>query len=162
LTHNLEHSYGLLKSLGEHFTKSLGGLVVRLYNIYGKEDISDKSHVVPDIINQAKTQNCINLNTNGLEERQFLYVEDCCRGLYVISQNYDELLEQNSIIDLTSFEWISIKEIAQIVSEICNSKINYSKIEADYNSKCDPNRVILNYWKPSTQLKDGIYKVIVE
>ena len=162
LAKNLDHSYGLLKKMGEHFTRSMGGLVVRLYNIYGNEDVSHRSHVIPDLIYQTKTQNCITLKTNGIEERQFLYVEDCCKGLYVISQNYNELLKQNSIIDLTSFEWISVKTVAEIVSEIFNSKLKFSKCNADYNSKCFPNEVILNFWEPTTKLKDGISKMILE
>ena len=162
LTENLDHSYGLLKKVGEQFTSSIGGLVVRLYNIYGNEDISHRSHVIPDLIYQAKNQEYIKLKTNGVEERQFLYVEDCCKGLYVISQNYNDLLKQNSIIDLTSFEWVSVKNVAEIVSEIFNSELKISNCEADYNSKCVPNEAILNLWKPTTNLKDGISKMIKE
>lgn len=162
LAKNLDHSYGLLKKIGEHFTCSIGGLIVRLYNIYGNEEVSERSHVIPDLIYQAKTQNCISLKTNGNEVRQFLYIEDCCKGLYVISENYNELLKQNLIIDLTSFEWISVKTVAEIVSENFNSKLKFSTCNADYNSKCFPNEVILNYWKPTTKLKDGISKMILE
>ncbi len=34
---NAKCTYGLLKLLGEKYTKSLNGLVVRLWNIYGED-----------------------------------------------------------------------------------------------------------------------------
>ena len=152
----------MFKNLGEHFTNSLGGLVVRLYNIYGNEKVSHKSHVIPDLINQAKMHKSIKLLTNGLEQRQFLFVEDCCEGLYVISQNYNELLKYNSAIDLTSFEWMSLRKIVKIVSGIYDCNFEYSEHSADFVLKLTPNNLVLNYWKPRTSIYEGILKIVGE
>ena len=162
LAENKDHSYGILKKIGEHFTSSLGGLVVRLYNVFGNEDVSYKSHVIPDLIYQARTQKCIKLNTKGTEERQFLYIEDCCEGLYVISQNYFELLKHNSNIDLSSFEWISIKNIAEIIGRILGCGVEYSKNRAEFLVKVNPNKLVLDYWYPKTSVEEGIIKLINE
>lgn len=162
LTKNLDHNYGLLKFLGEQFTHSLNGLVIRLYNIYGNEEISFRSHVIPDLIFQAQNNNCIELKTNGEEKRQFLYIDDCCEGLFVASQHYDQILREVNNIDLTSFEWISIKNIASFVSEKFNCPLKISKDIAINNSEYSPNRYILKFWQPRIDLKLGISLMLNE
>lgn len=156
LTKNLDHSYGLLKLLGEQFTHSLGGLVVRLYNIYGNEEISIRSHLIPDLIFQAKNNNFIELRTNGEEKRQFLYIDDCCEGLFIASQQYNQILRECNNIDLTSFEWIPIKSIANFVSERFNCPLKISTDKAIFDSECSPNRYILKFWEPRINLELGI------
>jgi nucleoside-diphosphate-sugar epimerase len=162
LTKNIEHSYGLLKSIGERFTYSLNGLVVRLYNIYGNEKISIRSHVIPDLIQQAKRNNIINLNTTGEEKRQFLYIEDCCEGLFLASKNFDDIINDCNNIDLTSFEWISIKEVANIVSETLNCPLVISSDLAMNDMEYIPNSYFLKYWKPKISLKSGISNILRE
>ena len=71
---DMGHStYGLCKALGERFTDCIGGLNVRLWNVYGNEKDLEKSHVITDFINKAKNTSNINMLTNGKEERQFLH-----------------------------------------------------------------------------------------
>ena len=46
--------YGSTKRLGEVWTKLLGGVSVRFWNVYGPlENISERSHVISDFIHQA-------------------------------------------------------------------------------------------------------------
>jgi nucleoside-diphosphate-sugar epimerase len=99
LTQNTKHSYGLLKLLGEQFTTALNGFIVRLLNVYSIENVSLRSHVIPDIVYQARRNNKIVLNSTGEEKRQFLYVDDCCEGLCIASQYFEELLNNSDIID---------------------------------------------------------------
>jgi nucleoside-diphosphate-sugar epimerase len=113
LTSDISHSYGLLKSLGEKFTHSIHGIVLRLYNFYGDEEVSYRSNVIPDLINQAQNNIFVELKTNGDERRQFLYIDDCCEALFIASQKYDELLNECNCFDLTSFEWVKIKKVAK-------------------------------------------------
>jgi nucleoside-diphosphate-sugar epimerase len=162
LVDNSYHSYGVLKNLGEHFTCSLGGLVVRLYNVYGLEEFSQRSHVITDFIYQARTSKCIKVMTDGLEERQFLYLDDCSEGLFAISQNYDEILIQGPIIQLTSFVWTSIREIAEIVASIVGCSVEYSNHIAEFVFKPIPNKLILKYWKPKIKIKEGIVELLKE
>jgi nucleoside-diphosphate-sugar epimerase len=52
---NMSYSpYGLAKAVGESYTKTLGGLVVKFWNVYGVEHDLDKSHVITDFIIKAK------------------------------------------------------------------------------------------------------------
>ncbi len=162
MTNDLFHNYGLLKYLGEQFTHSLNGLVVRLYNIFGHEDISIRSHVIPDIIYQAIKSKKVVLNTNGEEKRQFLHVDDCCEGLYIASQNYHKILSECNVFDLTSFEWTSIKNVTEIVCSKTNSTLILSAEKAVFNFENSPNRFFLKYWNPKISVESGISKMIEE
>ena len=49
--YNMSYStYGILKAIGEKYTKSLKGLVVKFWNVYGYEKDEEKSHVITDFI----------------------------------------------------------------------------------------------------------------
>src|SRR6185503_7086393 len=46
-------SYGMLKNLGELYTKSLNGIVIKLWNVYGVEHDPSKTHVITDFVKMA-------------------------------------------------------------------------------------------------------------
>lgn len=154
-------SYGTLKRLGEYYTKSLDGLIVRLWNVYGPESNSDKFHVITDFIKKALTTKKIDMITDGNEERQFLCVDDCCEGLFKLQTIYNDI-DRTKEYHISSFEWSSIKNIANIISEIIPCEIIYGtqKDDIQKNLKNDPNHEILKYWKPTTSLKCGITQLI--
>ncbi len=55
---NMSYSpYGVLKSIGEQYTKTLNGLTVKLWNVYGPEKDLRKSHVITDFILRPRTRN---------------------------------------------------------------------------------------------------------
>lgn len=90
---NMGHSsYGILKAIGERYTDSLNGLTVRFWNVYGIERNSDvsKFHVITDFILKAMSGK-ITVMTDGTEVRQFLYADDCCEALELLSnlETYD-------------------------------------------------------------------------
>jgi len=54
---NMNHSsYGLLKNLGEKYTHTLGGIVVKLWNVYGIEKDLKKSKKTLDIASGKNTR----------------------------------------------------------------------------------------------------------
>ena len=156
------NSYGLCKKIGEKYSEQIGGICVRLWNIYGYEHISIRSHVINDFISSAVSNNVINIKTSGTEKRQMLEDSDCARALIEIFKNYDEL-KSHLIIDVSSGEWISIYEIANIIKHELNIKdINLGK-EPDncHIMLFEPNlEIIKKYWQPSVSLVDGIKKII--
>jgi nucleoside-diphosphate-sugar epimerase len=162
---NMSHSsYGLLKSIGERYTDTLGGLVVKLWNVYGAEKDYEKSHVITDFIIKADTQQEIDMISDGTEERQFLYVEDCCECLLTLAKKYD-ILSRDKEYDISSFKWNTINEVASVVAlNFGNTKITPSKEKdnVQQNKKNEPNEYILNFWKPKTNIEDGIRKIIKE
>lgn len=155
---NMSYStYGILKSIGEKYTNSLNGLVVKFWNVYGYETDEERSHVITDFIKMAKTNGVIKMRTNGVELRQFLYGDDCAECLLALSKNYNSI-DRLSPLHITSFEWNSILEIANIIKSIKECTIEPSKevdtIQLDKRNEPDP--YILNFWQPKTSLTSGI------
>lgn len=155
-----DNSYAVTKLLGEHLSYSIKGLVVRLYNVYGEEKVGYKSHVIPDLIEQAVLNGKITLATNGNEKRQFLHVEDCCKGLYSIFFNFDLILEETKVLDLTSFNWLSIRSIAKLISRKVKCEIELADNDSNFSFMPKPNKIILKYWNPETSIDIGLDKIL--
>lgn len=158
---NMSYSpYGVCKSLGEVYTKALNGLTVKFWNVYGPENDLEKSHVITDFILKAK-EGKISMLTDGKEQRQFLHAEDCSNALYILSQKYNEI-DRDKNLHITSFEWNSILEVAEIISKEIPCSVEPSKdidtVQLDKRNEPDP--YILNFWKPEITLDEGIKKII--
>lgn len=160
---NMSYSpYGVCKSLGEIFSKSLNGLIVKFWNVYGPEHDLEKSHVITDFIIKAKNGQ-ITMMTDGKEERQFLHAEDCSRCLMILSEKYHEI-DREANLHITNFEWNTILEVAEIIKEkIPCDVIPSSEIDTvQLNKRNEPDPYILNFWKPKITLSEGINKIINE
>ena len=165
---NMDFSpYGTLKRLGESLTKSLNGLYVKFWNVYGIEREIDKSHVITDFILMALKNKRIKMQTSGNESREFLYAEDCSAGLYKIMTNYNLLLKKKTELHLTTSKKIKIIKIAKIIKKIFNKKNleitikpsnKNDNLQKNINNKS--NNFLLKYWKPETNIEDGIKKII--
>lgn len=158
---NMSYStYGILKSIGEKYTKSLNGLIVKFWNVYGYETDEEKSHVITDFIKMAKKGE-IKMKTTGNEVRQFLYGDDCSECLFKLSERYDSI-DRNKELHITSFKWTSINHIANIIQEELECTIIPGEKEdkVQRGKRNEPNTYILNYWEPKTSLKEGIIKII--
>lgn len=162
---NMTYSnYGKLKGIGESYTRSLNGLVLKFWNVYGIEYDLEKSHVITDLIIKAKKYGKIDLLTDGTEERQFLYADDCSEGLLEMARRYNDI-PRNKELHLTSFKWYSVLEVARIIaSHYPKTKIIPAKSidGVQLNKKNEPDSYVLSYWKPKTELVDGIKKIIDE
>ena len=113
---NMSYSpYGTLKRVGELYTESLGGLVVKFWNVYGIEKDHKKAHVITDFIRKGFEDGDFEMLTDGEEVRQFLYAEDCCEGLEAVMKNYDEFYA-NDPLHITNFDYTTIREVAIIIA----------------------------------------------
>lgn len=158
-------SYGVLKRLGEGITKSLGGISVRFWNVYGIEKDMEKSHVITDFITKAFNEKNIVMLTNGNEERDFLYADDCCNGLEIVMKKYD-IFKNKNIIDLSYGKYTKIIKVAEIVKSLFKKKGIDIKItrgkkndQLQKNKKNIPNTYLKKYWKPKFSLEQGIEEV---
>ena len=154
-------SYGTLKRIGEYYSDALGGLVVKFWNVYGPEEDFEKSHVITDFILKAKSSRVIDMITTGTEARQFLYVEDCCECLDILSTKY-HLLEKSKPYHISSFQWNTILEVAEEIASYFEGTIIKPSSNTDSvqrSEQREPDEYILNYWKPKTSLRDGIGKI---
>jgi nucleoside-diphosphate-sugar epimerase len=161
---NMSHSsYGVLKALGDFYTRVLNGLIVKFWNVYGVETDSRKFHAITDFILKAKSEGCIKLLTTGVETRQFLYAEDCCAALHLLSQRplYDTIPREENL-HITSFKWHSIIDVATIVARQFGVPVIPGEQEDSVQrfQKNEPDPSIHKYWKPTTSLETGIKKVM--
>jgi len=163
---NMSYSpYGVMKRVGELYTKSLGGLIVHFWNVYGIEKDMEKAHVITDFIRKGFEDGDFEMLTDGEEARQFLYAEDCCEGLEAVMNNYDEFYA-NDPLHITNFDYTSIREVAIIIEnefKLIGKPINIIPGEASDTVQLDKrneaDRFIEKYWSPKTDLETGIAKV---
>ena len=95
---NMSYSpYGVMKRVGELYTKSLKGLIVKFWNVYGIENDMEKAHVITDFIAKGFETGTIDMMTNGSEHREFLYAEDCCEALETVMQEYSAFTSDDDL-----------------------------------------------------------------
>ena len=164
---NMNYSpYGVLKKVGELYTKSLNGLIVKFWNVYGVENDHEKSHVITDFIRKGFETGVIDMLTDGEEEREFLYAEDCCEALESIMENYTDFTCEDNL-HITSFHPTKILDIAQIIKGQFNLINKYDvKIKpseekdiVQMDKKNRPDMYINKWWLPKTSIETGIAKV---
>jgi nucleoside-diphosphate-sugar epimerase len=156
-------SYGILKALGEYYTRSLNGLVVKFWNVYGVESNPEKWHAISDFIRKAQTQGRVEMMTDGKEMRQFLYADDCCKALRLLAQpQMYASLPREANLHITCFEWSTILQVAQLVGEMMHVPVvpGQSPDVVQKDLRNEPDRFLLKYWQPETSLREGIAKVI--
>ena len=166
---NMSYSpYGVLKNVGELYTKSLNGLIVKFWNVYGIEKDYEKSHVITDFIKKGFETGVIDMLTDGQEEREFLYAEDCCEALETIMECYSDF-KSTDPLHITSFKTTTINEVASIISGCFNLinkpikiKPGLTKDSIQLNKKNEADLYITGWWTPKTNLQDGISKVFTE
>lgn len=166
---NMSYSpYGVMKRVGELYTTSLKGLTVKFWNVYGIEKDMDKAHVITDFIKKGFEEGDFEMMTDGTEERQFLYAEDCCEALETIMENYTDFKPEDPL-HITSFHATSIKEVAAIIMGQFNLigkpiKINpgLAKDSVQMNKRNEANSYIMDWWLPQTNMQDGIKAVFDE
>ena len=160
---NMSYSpYGVLKKIGETYTEILNGVTVKFWNVYGVEHDLTKSHVITDFILMAKNDNVIKMKTDGLEERQFLYSEDCCECLTIMMDKYDDI-DRSKNLHITNFNWNRVITIAKIISKrFGNCEIIKSNLTdlVQLDKRNEPDEYILEFWTPKTSLEDGVNNII--
>ena len=164
---NMSYSpYGVLKNVGELYTKSLNGLIVKFWNVYGVENDCEKSHVITDFIRKGFETGVIDMLTDGQEEREFLYAEDCCEALEIIMKNYDDFTSEDNL-HITSYHPTSILDIAHIIKGQFNLIGKYDvklqpsteKDIVQMDKKNRPDMYLSKWWIPKTTIENGIAKV---
>ena len=163
---NMSHSpYGVMKRVGEMHTKALDGLIVKFWNVYGIENDMDKAHVITDFINKGFDEGEFEMLTDGTEERQFLYAEDCCEALETVMNSYTDF-KSDDPLHITSFHSNSIRQIADIIQGQFNMigkpikiKPGIAKDSVQLDKRNEADNYILGWWVPKTTIDKGIAKV---
>ena len=173
---NMSHSpYGVLKRVGELYTQTLKGLVVKFWNVYGIEKDMEKAHVITDFIRKGFEEGSFEMLTDGTEERQFLYAEDCCEALETIMEHYSDF-KPTDPLHVTSFNSTSIKDVANMIQgqfNLLGADVDPKYMDVSINpglardsvqmdKRNEADNYILGWWTPTTTLDKGIAKVFAE
>ena len=167
---NMSYSpYGVLKRVGELYTATLKGLTVKFWNVYGIEKDMDKAHVITDFIRKGFEEKEFDMLTDGTEERQFLYAEDCCEALEAVMENYTDFKPEDPL-HITSFRSNTVREVANIIQGCfalegmydvkINSGLAKDSVQMDKRNTADA--YILDWWVPKTTIDNGIRQVFNE
>ena len=167
---NMSYSpYGVMKRVGELHTTALKGLTVKFWNVYGIEKDMEKAHVITDFIRKGFEEGQFEMMTDGTEERQFLYAEDCCEALETVMENYTDFKPEDPL-HITSFRSETIKQVASIIKGCFAIDGNYdieikpglAKASVQLDKRNEADNYILNWWVPNTTIDVGIRKVYNE
>jgi len=166
---NMSYSpYGVMKRVGELYTKSLNGLIVKFWNVYGIEKDMEKAHAITDFIRKGFETGTIDMMTDGSEHREFLYAEDCCEALEVVMEKYSAFTSDDDL-HITSGSSTSILEIARTIQSLFEEigrevtiAPSESKDEVQKDARNEANPHIKQWWRPQTNILDGIAKVFEE
>jgi len=164
---NMSYSpYGVLKNVGELYTKSLNGLIVKFWNVYGIEKDHEKAHVITDFIRKGFETGVIDMLTDGQEQRDFLYAEDCCEALETVMENFTDFTSEDNL-HITSFHYTKIIDIASIISGqfalmgkydiVIKPSEEKDSVQLDKRNMADT--FISKWWMPKTTIDQGIAKV---
>ena len=166
---NMSYSpYGVMKRVGELHTTALKGLTVKFWNVYGIEHDMEKAHVITDFIRKGFEEGEFEMMTDGTEERQFLYAEDCCEALETVMERFTDFKPEDPL-HITSFRATPIKEVAQIIMgqfNLIGKQIKISpglaKDSVQMDKRNEADSYIMGWWLPKTNMQDGIAKVFNE
>ncbi len=167
---NMSYSpYGVMKRVGELYTTALKGRIVKFWNVYGIEKDHEKSHVITDFIRKGFEEGEFEMMTDGTEERQFLYAEDCCEALETIMENYTDFKPEDPL-HITSFRSTSIKEVAETIQGQFNLigkydvriKPGLAKDSVQMDKRNEADTYITGWWVPKTGIDKGIAAVFNE
>lgn len=162
--------YGWGKRMGELLAKyyeqqykmKIG--IVRPYNAYGPRDHFDPqvSHVVPALIKRIlDRENPLVIWGSGNQTRAFLYVEDLAEGILLATEKYCVA----DAINLGTNEEISIKDLVNLILELCNQEreVIFDTTKPDgsprRNSDNTKAKKMIGF-ESKTRLKDGLEKTI--
>jgi len=132
-------------------------------NIYGPGDNfhPEDSHVVPALlrrIHEAKERGDreVVIWGSGSPLREFLYSDDLARAIVFLAEYYDA----DDIINVGSGEEVSIKELAEAVTETVGFEgaltFDSSKPDGTPRKLLDTSRLKALGWQPQTSLREGL------
>ncbi|MEK9697095.1 MAG: NAD-dependent epimerase/dehydratase family protein, partial [Candidatus Poseidoniales archaeon] len=147
------------------YTTTLKGLTVKFWNVYGIETDLEKAHVITDFIRKGFEEGDFEMMTDGTEERQFLYAEDCCEALETVMENFTDFKPEDPL-HITSFHSTTIKDVASIImgqfrliGKEVNIKPGLAKDSVQLDKRNEADSYITGWWLPKTNMQDGIAKV---
>ncbi|HEX6188526.1 MAG TPA: GDP-L-fucose synthase [Pyrinomonadaceae bacterium] len=166
--------YGLAKKMmlvqGQSYRQQYGFNTIFLLpaNLYGPGDNFDleNSHVIPALIRK-----CIEARDQGLPfieawgtgnaSREFLYVDDCARGILMAAATYDEA----EPVNIGTGNEIKISELVETIARLCRYdgeiRWRHDKPDGQPRRRLDVSRAFEKFgFQATTSLEEGLQQTI--
>jgi len=143
-------------TMAYHRYHGLQTRIVRIFNTYGPRMRIDDGRALPAFFSQALRGEDVTVFGDGSQTRSFCYVDDLIEGIF-------RLLMSNEVypVNIGNPDEVSLKEFAEEVIKICNSKskIVYKELPEDDPKVRQPDitraKKILN-WEPKISRAEGL------
>lgn len=135
--------------------------IVRIFNTYGPRMRVDDGRALPAFFSQALKNEDVTVFGDGSQTRSFCYVSDLIDGIYKLL-----LSDEINPVNVGNPEEISLKDFAEEVIHLCNSKskIVYKELPEDDPKVRQPDitraKNILG-WQPKVSREEGL-KITLE
>ena len=128
------HAYSITHRAAEDFViealdkKKILGIIVRLSNAFGYPVYSTVNRwtlLVNDLCKQAVTNRSLKLASSGIQIRDFIPLQDVCRGVgHLLRLDADQL--KGGIFNLGSGKSVSVKYMAITVQRLCEMTLGFT------------------------------------
>tara|TARA_B100000886_G_scaffold269814_1_gene193861 strand:- start:767 stop:1726 length:960 start_codon:yes stop_codon:yes gene_type:complete len=134
--------------------------IARIFNTYGPRMKINDGRVVSNFIVQGLTNKNLTIFGDGSQTRSFCYVDDLVKGLMCLMDG-----DLNTPVNLGNFHEIKILDLAFLISEKLNKKLDFefTELPDDEPIKRKPSIKLANIelnWKPIISLDHGLDNTI--
>ncbi len=136
-----------------HLNCQLDYCAMRFSNVYGPGS-TRKTSVVAQMIKDALDKDQINIYGTGKQTRDFIYIDDVCRGILTLASSITK-----GVINIHSGQLASINSVAEIIQGITKVKVKRHQSRAgdiDHPSLSYDSLQERSHWRASMDLEEGI------
>uniref|UniRef100_UPI0038D25AED SDR family NAD(P)-dependent oxidoreductase n=1 Tax=Pyrococcus horikoshii TaxID=53953 RepID=UPI0038D25AED len=155
---------------GYAHTFDFRALIIRLANIIGKRS---NHGVIYDFINKLKANpNELEILGDGTQRKSYLHISDTIDGIMKLFEHFLNGEERVDFYNLGNEDWITVKEIAEIVSEEMNLNPRFKftgGVDGGRGWKGDVKLMLLSIekakrtgWKPRMNSYEAVRKTVRE
>ncbi|BDG67014.1 dTDP-glucose 4,6-dehydratase [Enterococcus innesii] len=142
-----------------HKTYDLNINIVRAANNYGPNQYKEK--LIPLMLHQISNNKPLPIYGNGLNKRDWLYVEDFCRAIFIIL----ECGKTGEIYNVSAHEEIDNLTLVKKLCHLCSydeRRIEFveDRLGHDYRYAIETSKIESLGWKPKTNLEEGLIKTV--
>lgn len=142
-----------------HKTYDLNVNIVRAANNYGPNQYKEK--LIPLMLHQISNNKPLPVYGNGLNKRDWLYVEDFCRAIFIVL----ECGKTGEIYNVSAHEEIDNLTLVKKLCHLCSydeRMIEFveDRLGHDYRYAMETSKIESLGWKPKTNLEKGLIETV--
>jgi dTDP-glucose 4,6-dehydratase len=145
--------------LAAHHTHGLQYNITRSCNVYGPRQ--KRENLIPHIIYNLQENRAIRIHGNGLNFRQYIYVEDKINAIMSVLQNG----KPNEVYNIGDNNLYRNIEMVHYIAKIMKVKENVEYVKDrkahDYGYRVDTKKLLNIGWIPRVLFEDGIKETVL-